>query len=311
VAEVAVVEDARHAGHALAGHPERPERVEAIRAHLAATPRLRDLPRLAFEAADDDDLLRAHERAHLDRVAALCAAGGGAFDGDTYATGVTDLAARISAGGAIGAVDAVVAGGFDASFAVVRPPGHHATPDRAMGFCIYNNVPVAIERARTRRGVGRVAIVDIDVHHGNGSQDMYWNDPAVLYTSLHQWPFYPGTGALDERGGPEAAGLTVNVPLPRAMSATAWLAAFDDAVLPALRRHQPELVVVSCGFDAHRDDPLGELLLETATYGEVATRLRSLTDLPFGGRTAWVLEGGYNLDALASSTEAVLDVLAS
>jgi acetoin utilization deacetylase AcuC-like enzyme len=311
VAEVAVVEDGRHAGHALAGHPERPERVEAIRAHLAATPRLRDLPRLAFEAADDDDLLRAHERAHLDRVAALCAAGGGAFDGDTYATGVTDLAARISAGGAIGAVDAVVAGGFDASFAVVRPPGHHATPDRAMGFCIYNNVPVAIERARTRRGVGRVAIVDIDVHHGNGSQDMYWNDPAVLYTSLHQWPFYPGTGALDERGGPEAAGLTVNVPLPRAMSATAWLAAFDDAVLPALRRHQPELVVVSCGFDAHRDDPLGELLLETATYGEVATRLRSLTDLPFGGRTAWVLEGGYNLDALASSTEAVLDVLAS
>ncbi len=306
---VAVVEDGRHVAHLSLGHPERPDRVEVIRAHLAASAATRDLPRLPAEAVDDEALLRVHSRDHLDRVAALCARGGGHFDADTYATPASDLIARVAAGGAVRGVDAVLAGGFDASFAVIRPCGHHATATRAMGFCLYNNVAVAVEQARATAGVGRVAIVDIDVHHGNGSEGTYWNDAGVLYTSLHQHPFYPGTGALADRGGPEAAGLTVNVPLPAGTSAAVWLDAFDSAVLPALRRFEPELVVVSCGFDAHRDDPLAGLLLDTGTYAAVAERLLALRDLPSRPPTAWVLEGGYDLEALAASTQAVLEVL--
>jgi acetoin utilization deacetylase AcuC-like enzyme len=309
VGRVAIVEDGRHRGHFSAGHPERPDRVEAIRAHLSSSPAMRDLARLSAEAVDDDVLLRVHSQQHLDRVAALCAAGGGSFDLDTYATAFSDMAARISAGGAVRAIDAVVGEGFDACFAVVRPPGHHATTGSAMGFCLYNNVAVAVEHARATLGITRSAIVDIDVHHGNGSEATFWNDPTVLYTSLHEYPFYPGTGALADRGGPGAKGLTVNVPLAAGTSAATWLQGFDDAVLPALRAFEPELIVVSCGFDAHRDDPLADLRLDTATYATVAERLASLTALPAAGRTVWVLEGGYDLDALAGSTQAVLDAL--
>ena len=311
MARVVIVEDDRHRGHSSPGHPERPDRVDAIRAQLAEVPRLQELPRLPAVAVDDDALLRVHSREHLARVAALCAAGGGHFDADTYATALSDEAARVSAGGALAVVDAVAAGDADAGFAVVRPPGHHATATAAMGFCLYNNVAVAVEHVRAARGVGRVAIVDIDVHHGNGTEATYWNDDAVLYASLHQYPFYPGTGATADRGGAGAPGLTVNVPLPAHTAAAVWLDAFDAIVLPAVRAFAPELVVVSCGFDAHRDDPLALLMLETATYGEVAERLASLTDTPAAGRSAWVLEGGYDLEALTSSTTAVLDVLAA
>ena len=306
---VAVVEDGRHVAHAWPGHPERPDRVEAIRAHLAATPPYQDLTRLPVEPVDDGPLLRIHDAAHLARVAAFCATGGGYFDPDTYATAASDIAARVSAGGTVTAVEAVVSGEFDASFAVLRPPGHHAMASRAMGFCLYNNVAVAVAHARAVLGVGRVAIVDIDVHHGNGTEATFWNDPHVLYTSLHQSPFYPGTGAADDRGGAGASGLTVNVPLPAGTSGDSWLNHFDGAVLIALRAFEPELVVVSCGFDAHRDDPLAELLLDTRTYAAVAERLVALRDLPSSPTTAWVLEGGYDLDALTASTEAVLDVL--
>jgi acetoin utilization deacetylase AcuC-like enzyme len=264
---------------------------------------------LAADAIGDDDLLRVHGADHVARVAALCAAGGGQFDADTYATPASDVAARVSAGGAARAVDSVVSGEFDAVFAVLRPPGHHATASRAMGFCLYNNVAVAVQRARHVLGVARVAIVDIDVHHGNGSEETFWNDPTVMYTSLHQYPFYPGTGAAADRGGAEAKGLTLNVPLPAGTSAPSWLEQFDDQVLPALWAFEPELVVVSCGFDAHRDDPLAELLLETRTYGAVAERLVSLGGLRSRPRTAWVLEGGYDIDALTGSTQAVLEVL--
>jgi acetoin utilization deacetylase AcuC-like enzyme len=309
VAHVAVIEDGWHTAHAWPGHPERPDRVEAIRTHLASTPGMRELPRLPAEAVDDDDLLRVHDRRHLDRVAALCASGGGHFDADTYATPFSDTAARIAAGGAVRAVEAVVSDGLGAAFAVVRPPGHHATATQAMGFCLYNNVAVAVQHARAVLGIARAAIVDIDVHHGNGSEATFWNDPAVLYTSLHQYPFYPGTGAARDRGGPEASGLTVNIPLAAGTAASSWLGAFDETVMPALRDFEPELLVVSCGFDAHRADPLAELRLETETYAAVAERLVSMTALPCAGRTVWVLEGGYDLDALTASTQAVLEVL--
>jgi acetoin utilization deacetylase AcuC-like enzyme len=309
MSRVAVVEDGRHTAHRWPGHPERPDRVEAIRTHLSATPGLRDLPRLALTPADDDALRAVHSVDHLARVASLCAAGGGHFDADTYATPESDVLARIAAGGAMAAVTGVASGDFEHSFAVLRPPGHHATASRAMGFCLYNNVAIAVEHARASHEVGRVAVVDIDVHHGNGSEATFWNDPAVLYTSLHQSPFYPGTGARHDRGGPEAAGLTVNVPLDAGTTAAQWLDAFDDAVLPSLRSFEPELVVVSCGFDAHRDDPLAGLLLDTRTYADIAERVVSLHELPSRPPSAWILEGGYHLAALSASTQAVLEVL--
>lgn len=309
MARLVVVADGRHVAHRSPGHPERPDRVEVIRARLASVPSLSQLPGLAATPADDDALLRVHSRAHVQRVASLCASGGGDFDDDTYATAASDLCARVAAGGAVVTVDAVINGGYQAGFAVLRPPGHHATANWAMGFCLYNNVAVAIEHARAVHGLRRVAIVDIDVHHGNGSEATYWNDPGVLYTSLHQYPFYPGTGALEDRGGPEASGLTVNVPVPAGTSALTWLAEFDAAVVPALRAFEPELVVVSCGFDGHRDDPLAELLLETATYAAVAERLVESGAHGSAPPTAWILEGGYDLDALADSTQAIIDVL--
>ena len=305
---LALVEDGRHVAHALPGHPERPDRVEAIRSHLAVT--FPEPPRLPLTPADDDQLLRVHSAGHLARVRALSERGGGAFDADTYATSASEELARIAAGGAVAALAAVASGEHDSVFAVMRPPGHHATADRAMGFCLYNNIAVAIEHVRAVHGVRRVAVVDIDVHHGNGTEATYWNDPDILYTSLHEYPFYPGTGAVSDRGGPGAVGATVNVPLLAATGATEWLAAFDEVVLPALAAHEPELVAVSCGFDAHRDDPLADLRLESGTYAAVADRLRSLAS-PAAGRSAWVLEGGYDLDALRASSEAVLRVLAA
>lgn len=308
MAALAIVEDGGHVAHRLSGHPERPDRVEAIRRRLSGT--FPDLTRLRLAPADDEQLRRVHSPAHLERVATLCARGGGALDADTYATRASDAMARIAAGGAVAALAAVATGAHDSAFAVMRPPGHHATPSEAMGFCLYNNIAIAIENVRAVHGIRRVAIVDIDVHHGNGTEQVYWDDPDVLYTSLHEYPFYPGTGAATDRGGPEAVGATVNVPLPAGTAAAAWLRAFDDVVLPALSAHEPELVAVSCGFDAHRDDPLADLQLDTDTYAAVAERLRALRS-PANGRTAWVLEGGYDLDALCGGSEAVVRVLSA
>jgi acetoin utilization deacetylase AcuC-like enzyme len=178
-----------------------------------------------------------------------------------------------------------------------------------MGFCLYNNVAVATQHARASLGIRRVAIVDIDVHHGNGTQDIFYADPSVLYCSLHQWPLYPGTGRAAETGEGRGVGTTVNVPLPPGTDAAAWLEAFEQHVAPALRAHRPELVVISAGYDAHRADPLASLALETATYAEVARRIAAIAGEHAGGRTVWLLEGGYDLAALSASVVATARVL--
>ena len=209
-------------------------------------------------------------------------------------------------------VDAVVTGEFDAAFAVLRPPGHHATAGRAMGFCLYNNVAVAVEHARAERASRRVAIVDIDVHHGNGSEATFWNDPAVLYTSLHQSPFYPGTGRAGGSRRPAGAGLTVNVPLPAGTSAQSWLAAFDDIVIRcAARPSNPSWWWSAAASTPTATTPSPSCCSRQHTYAAVAERLCSLRALRSAPRTAWILEGGYDLDALAASTQAVLEVLAA
>jgi acetoin utilization deacetylase AcuC-like enzyme len=178
-----------------------------------------------------------------------------------------------------------------------------------MGFCLFNNAAVAARAAQRRHGLGRVAVVDIDVHHGNGTQDVFYDDPSVLYCSLHQWPLYPGTGRRSETGEGAGAGATLNVPLPPATTGEEWLAAFDEVVAPALRAHAPDLIVVSAGYDGHRADPLANLRLDTSTYAEVAHRLAGIAAESAEGRTVWVLEGGYDLDALSASVAATLRTL--
>lgn len=303
------ITDEAFQGHRAAGHPERPDRLLAIGAALDADAELRQLPRLPAPAADPEVPLLVHSRQHIDAVSAMSASGGGWFDGDTYCGPASFDAAVRAAGAAILAVDAVLEGAA-AAFALVRPPGHHASVDRAAGFCLFNNAAIAVRHAQRRRGLGPVAVIDIDVHHGDGTQSIFHDDPSVLYTSLHQHPLYPGTGAAGDRGTGRGTGATLNVPLPEGTGGEGWLAALEAQVLPAVSRFAPELVVVSAGYDGHVDDPLAGLRLEASTYGRAAELIAQLAGSS-GRGTVWTLEGGYALDALGASVAACLSALAA
>ncbi|HWW43689.1 MAG TPA: histone deacetylase [Acidimicrobiia bacterium] len=297
--------------HDVPGHPETAQRLRAITERLVADPVLRRLPATVVGDADPELMLGVHDETHLLAVDHIARSGGGWIDEDTYCTSRSYDVALRAAGAAVSGVGAVCGGEATAAFALIRPPGHHATRRRAMGFCLFNNAAVAVRAAQRRFGVGRVAIVDIDVHHGNGTQDVFYDDPSVLYSSLHQWPLWPGTGRASETGEGAAAGTTLNVPLAAHTTADGWLAAFDGIVAPALRRFAPELIVVSAGYDAHRADRMAQLELDTATYAEVARRIGGIAAECAGGRSLWVLEGGYDLDALSASVIATLHALAA
>jgi acetoin utilization deacetylase AcuC-like enzyme len=290
--------------HSAPGHPERPDRVAAILDHIAGQEDLASLPRLDPTEADGAAIELVHTSAHAGAVRAMAQRGGGWFDGDTFCGPGSYAAALRSAGAALAAVDAVCDGRSDHAFSISRPPGHHATAGTAMGFCIFNNVAIAARQAQLR-GRKRIAIIDIDVHHGNGTEEIFWDDPSVLYTSLHQYPLYPGTGHASAHGGPGALGFNINVPLPSGTSGDEWLAGFEGSVVPAVIAFEPELMLVSAGFDAHAADPLATLQLTAATYAALASRVRDLC-AEAGSGSAWVLEGGYDLDALGESVAASL-----
>jgi acetoin utilization deacetylase AcuC-like enzyme len=306
---VAILSDDTSDQHDFPGHPESARRLHAIGDHLGADPQLSHLPAIEVHEADPEVVLGAHRDAHLRRIERAARGGGAWIDPDTYCTGRSYEVALRAAGASVEGVAAVCSGAARSAFAIIRPPGHHATRDRAMGFCLFNNAAVAARAAQRRHGLGRVAVVDIDVHHGNGTQDVFYDDPSVLYCSLHQWPLYPGTGRRSETGEGAGAGATLNVPLPPATTGEEWLAAFDEVVAPALRAHAPDLIVVSAGYDGHRADPLANLRLDTSTYAEVARRLAGIAAESAEGRTVWVLEGGYDLDALSASVAATLRTL--
>jgi len=287
------------------GHPERASRVEAALQGLRESEIADALVPLEPRRATEDELARVHPRPYLDALRAFCLAGGGSLDPDTVAGSGSWDTALLAAGGVLAAVDGLAAGDGEAAFVAARPPGHHALADQAMGFCLLNNVAVAAA-ALLERGE-RVLIVDWDVHHGNGTQDIFWNERRVLYVSSHQWPLYPGTGRAEETGGPQAPGATLNLPLPPGATGDVLLAAFDDVVAGAVERFAPTWVLVSAGFDAHRADPLAELMLTAGDFAVLAGRVRQFAPGP--GRVVVVLEGGYDLDALRLSSGATVAAL--
>ena len=289
-------------------HPERPERLVAVASgiHDAFGDERGGVDVIEAREATVDELSRVHSRSYLRALGEVCAAGGGALDPDTVLSEGSCVTARFAAGAGLAAIDALDRGLGDAAFVAVRPPGHHASRERGMGFCLLNNVAVAAS-ALTRRGE-RVLIVDWDVHHGNGTQAIFWDDPAVLYVSTHEYPLFPGTGAASETGGAGAPGLTINFPFPEGTCGDALLHAFDTVVAPAAEAFAPTWVLVSAGFDAHRADPLAGLLLSAGDFALLARRVAGLA--PRSGRLTLFLEGGYDLAALRRSVAATVAALA-
>jgi acetoin utilization deacetylase AcuC-like enzyme len=296
-------------GVGLPGHPERPERLVAIEAALEERDWLgwerREAPVVA-----EEELMLVHPREHVEGIRRLCEGGGGAIDLDTYAGPASWEAALRSAGAACAMTRALLTGEGRVGFSAGRPPGHHAEPTRAMGFCLFDNVAVAAALAIAEPGLERVFVLDWDVHHGNGTAEIFRERADVLFASIHQGGIFPGTGHRDDTGSGPGEGFTINLPVPGGSEEGEWMRLLEDEVLPAAARFEPQLVLISAGFDAHREDPLAECRLEAASFGRMAAVVRAAAedwDAPVGA----VLEGGYALPALAESVVATMSALAA
>jgi acetoin utilization deacetylase AcuC-like enzyme len=287
------------------GHPERRARLAAVLAGVAGSRLGNGAVAFSPRQATREEVERVHDPRLVDQLEAFCRRGGGELDPDTVAsTGSFDAAMR-AAGAGIDATERLRAGEGEAAFLAVRPPGHHALSSRVMGFCLLNNV--AVTAAALASQGERVAIVDWDAHHGNGTQDIFYGDPGVLFVSLHQYPFWPGTGSMREVGAGAGRGTTVNLPMPADTAGDAYRLAFDEVVVPALEQHRPDWVLISAGFDAHRDDPITELGLSAGDFADFTRIVRSAAP---AGRVVAFLEGGYDLDALEASVSATVAGLA-
>jgi acetoin utilization deacetylase AcuC-like enzyme len=292
------------------GHPEMPSRYDAAFRALCSSNVIDQVEKIPCRIALDREVLRGHEEAYLELVKAEAGAGAASLS-----TGDTDLcersleAALYTVGGVLNAVDAVVKGRIKNAFCLVRPPGHHATLNRGMGFCLFNNVALAARHAQELHGIGRVLIVDWDVHHGNGTQDIFYADDSVFYFSIHQWPWYPGTGAREETGAGRGLGCTLNCPLPAGTGREPVLAAFENELMPAMDKFRPELVLISAGFDSRIGDPLGSFLLEDDDFSDMTRRVLDIARAHAGGRLVSVLEGGYNLAGLATAVSTHVNTL--
>ena len=292
------------------GHPESPQRLRAILARLEETGLLPNLVRIEPHLATDDWVTQVHTNSYVKALRTRAPHQGYvSLDPDTSMSPGSLNAAYLAAGGVLTAIDAIMDKRVDNAFCAVRPPGHHAEADHAMGFCLINNVAVAARYFQKRYGLERIAIVDWDVHHGNGTQHTFYKDPSVFFFSTHQYPYYPGTGAVDERGEGKGEGFTLNVPLPAGMGDKEYLEIFNHILRPALTAYKPDAIIISAGFDAHRDDPLAGMNLTDEGYKALTTVVQEIASEHAGGRVLSCLEGGYSLAALAASVEGHLRVL--
>jgi acetoin utilization deacetylase AcuC-like enzyme len=305
----AIITNPDQAAHDEPRHVEQAARLAAIKTALDASGLRANLVELAPQLASEQQILAVHEPRLLSAIRASTAYARARLDADTYTTAGSYDAALQAAGSAVRAVEAVVSGEVANAFALVRPPGHHATPSRPMGFCLFNNIAIAAQHALGTLGLQRVAIVDYDVHHGNGTQDCFYDDDRVLFCSTHAWPLYPGTGAASEFGEESGYGHTLNLPLPHGTGDQGFTHCYDQLILPAIRSFNPQLILVSAGYDSHWADPLGPLALSVAGYAALTQRLLALSEELCGGRLVLVLEGGYNLQALGACVVAALHVL--
>ncbi len=296
------------AAHDNPSHPENQRRIAAIDRRLFSEPNQSDWPELPFGDAPLSILETVHNAWYVERLDRLATGGGAMLDHDTYITPQSYEAALKAAGAAVTAVDNSMSGFAPRGFALVRPPGHHATPEKGMGFCLFNNIAAAAVSA-LNQGLERVAIVDWDVHHGNGTQDVFYDDNRVLFCSVHQYPFYPGTGGRDECGSGKGEGYTINVPLLAGQGNAQYVQVFDQLFMPALTAFEPELILISAGYDAHVADPLGGMRLTEEGFAAMTARLTDLADSTAAGRIVAVLEGGYDPSALARSVESTLHAL--
>jgi acetoin utilization deacetylase AcuC-like enzyme len=287
--------------HRLRGHPESPERLERVMEMLERHRMFERLVALEPTPATEAEIELVHSSAHRLHVQQVAARGGGHLDPDTYVNDCSYETALLAAGGVNTAARAILGGEIDNAFCLVRPPGHHATPDRGMGFCLFNNVAIAARVAQAEGGLERVMIVDFDVHHGNGTQDAFFDDSSVLYFSTHQYPHYPGTGHWREIGQHPGDGTTVNVPLPAGVGDDGYKAVFLSLLWPIAERFRPQLILVSAGFDAHWSDPLASLRLSLTGYAKLVRELCRMAQELCDGRIVFALEGGYHLDVLAYS----------
>ncbi|MBX3277097.1 MAG: histone deacetylase [Acidobacteria bacterium] len=309
---MALVYSDEYLRHETGNHPERPNRYLAVLGGLMQESGLwESLELLSPRPASDEEILRCHSPRALARVEETRDGRIGALDPDTAVCSNSAEIARLAAGGACRAVDAVVDGEAASAFVACRPPGHHATAGQSMGFCLYNNAAIAARYAQsTYPRIKRVLIVDFDVHHGNGTQDIFYDDPTVFYFSLHQYPWYPGTGAAAERGVREGEGYTLNIPMAAATPAQDYMRAFELGMEKVMKSFSPDLLIVSAGFDAHIADPLGHMALTDAEYAAMTRRLKEAADSTAAGRIVSCLEGGYNLRTLGATVRSHVAALA-
>ena len=307
--KVGYVYDPIYLKHDTGGHVENAGRLEAIISHLEQTGLRQRLTLVEPRAASVDEVALVHEKEYIAHIQETTQRGGGWLDADTLTSPDSYEAAIYAAGGVIKATEAVMDGEVSSAFALVRPPGHHATAHRAKGFCLFNNIAIAVKYALNKYKLDRIAIIDFDVHHGNGTQDAFYYDSQVLYTSTHEFPFYPGTGGIEETGIGKGEGTTINIPLPAGCGDTEYVSVFEQIIIPAVRRFNPGMILVSAGYDNHWADRLALMQVSITGFARMVKIIKGLADELCGSRLAFTLEGGYNLAALAASIKATFDVL--
>ncbi len=286
--------------HNQPGHPENAKRLESIMSSLESKNLLEKMIDIKSRKAEIDEIAECHTQSYIDYVKEFCEKGGGYFDPDTYSNSYSFNAAQVAIGTSIDLTKAVVTGELKNGFALLRPPGHHALASRSMGFCLFGNISIAAKLSLNQSGIEKVAIVDFDVHHGNGTQALVGDDPKILFISSHQYPFYPGTGSINEIGTGKAENTILNIPLEVGVGDAEFKIIYEEIIIPSLIRFQPDLILVSAGYDAHKDDPLANLNLSLTGFNWISRELIKVADEICAGKIIFFLEGGYNLEVLGN-----------